>query len=109
MKKDPLKWLEAANLALKFVDSDTPAILRDDFEFIKLGSVQCMHDKMCEMQASCDDLEKNCDKFIKNYFQNYVSAKIIADDQRITTACLGMGSGKSFIAAIVANYYRLKG
>ena len=37
-----------------------------------------------------------------------MAAKIIKNEHRVTVAKLRMGSGKSFIAAIIANYYRKK-
>ena len=52
-----------------------------------------------------EELEKCCPGFIRNEFQVFVAAKILKNENRVTAAKLRMGSGKSYIAALVASCY----
>lgn len=41
-------------------------------------------------------------RFISNPFQCYATARIVASKQRITVATLPPGSGKTYLAALIA-------
>ena len=49
------------------------------------------------------------DKFLINYFQSFAAAKIAAADRKITVASIPSGSGKTYIAALLAKYYQKEG
>ena len=80
--------------------------MREKFIFKELIKNENLGELYVEVKKACKDLEDDCDDFIQNDFQVYVATKIIADKNNVSTALLGMGAGKSYIAAIVANYYR---
>ena len=46
--------------------------------------------------------------FVSSPFQTYVCSKILASEEKATIVQLPTGSGKTFIAAIIAEYYRLR-
>ena len=80
--------------------------MREKFIFKELIKNENLGELYVEVKKACKDLEDDCDDFIQNDFQVYVATKIIADKNNVSTALLGMGADKSYIAAIVANYYR---
>ena len=58
-----------------------------------------------EMRKSGLDLDFKSKYFSYNSFQAYLAAKILADQSDITVAQLPTGSGKSFIASMLAHYF----
>ena len=49
------------------------------------------------------------DKFLTNHFQSFAAAKIVAAERKITVASIPSGSGKTYVAALLAKYYQKKG
>lgn len=61
------------------------------------------------MSAACQELEVATDnKFIGNDFQTYVATLIVSQPLVLTVAHLPTGAGKTYIAALVAFYYKKK-
>ena len=61
------------------------------------------------MQGVAEELYEQIDKFLVNHFQCFAAAKIVAADRKITVASIPSGSGKTYIAALLAKYYKNKG
>lgn len=70
---------------------------------------EALYDEHQTMTQQAKALEKECYRFCPNPFQIYAATKIVAQKKAITVAKLPTGSGKTFIAALVAKYFLTKG
>ena len=61
-----------------------------------------------DMEGVAKELYEQIDKFLINYFQNFAAAKIVAAERKTTVASIPSGSGKTYIAALLAKYYQKK-
>ena len=58
-----------------------------------------------EVKLVSEQLEELTGKFTYNKFQAYVAAHILSDHRNMKVSILRTGSGKSFVAMILALYY----
>ena len=61
------------------------------------------------MQGVAEELYEQIDKFLINHFQCFAAAKIVAADRKTTVASIPSGSGKTYVAALLAKFYQKKG
>ena len=59
-----------------------------------------------DVQKAAVDLSDNCNSFCENAFQTLAATQIVSSTLTTTVAILPTGTGKTFVAAIIAKYYQ---
>ena len=102
-------WVDEVDFAVKMLGGVAPKLLQEETLFNEAATKDGLKSEYEEMKEVANDLYKQIDKFLVNYFQCYAATKIVAADKKTTVASIPTGSGKTYIAALLAKHYISKG
>ena len=88
------------------IGSGKPKLLQEETLFSEEMMGEGLYREFQEMQELSKEMYEQIDKFLTNHFQSFAAAKIAAADRGITVASIPSGSGKTYIAALLAKYYQ---
>ena len=101
---DPTKWQSEIDRELEQLEARRPNLSNNKEKFAKLVEDAGAGELFEELEQTANELGRLSLPYIIDYFQIYVASRALAQEEHLSFIKLEPGSGKSYIAALIALY-----